>query len=162
MLTRGCRPVNFSWESSAAYCGKESKTSPADFSRWFSQGNVRPVGSLYVLRENFPWVIFRVPPLGWLMVLDVSWNFSPHIFSHADSMFLMACITFLCCLPVTTARSAGQKSSVSICVDLWETLGLGQGVAGAKLPLFVSVFNQLKFQPMYFLPCWLHVSMTYK
>ena len=51
----------------------------------------------------------------WLMVLDVSWNFSPDIFSHADwwffawaeisapltfshagSIFLIACITFLC------------------------------------------------------------------
>ena len=31
MLTRECRPVSFSWESSTAYCGKESKTSPADF-----------------------------------------------------------------------------------------------------------------------------------
>ena len=41
---------------------------------------------------------------------------------------------------------------------MWKTLSLGQGVAGAKLPLFVSVFNQRKFAPVNFLPCWLHIS----
>ena len=32
----------------------------------------------------------------WLMVLCLSWNFSPCTFSHAGSIFLIACITFLC------------------------------------------------------------------
>ena len=100
------------------------------------------------------------------MVLDVSANLRPHIFSHAGSIFLIACITFLCCLPVTSARSAGKKYSHSwfkkqsarSARSAGQTLSLGQGVAGAKLPLFVSVFNQRKFAPVNFLPCWLHIS----
>ena len=55
------------------------------------------------------------------MVLDVSANLRPHIFSHAGSMFLMALITSLCCLPVTSAITSfwAQKSEkTSITADL--------------------------------------------
>ena len=60
-----------------------------------------------------------------------------------------------------------------------EALRLGRLVAGAKLAFLVSIFNELKFQPvnfshagsillgreskfgpLYFLPCWLHSSWT--
>ena len=37
---------------------------------------------------------------------DVSRKFDPHVFSHAGSIFLMASITFLCCLPVSSAISS--------------------------------------------------------
>ena len=39
-----------------------------------------------------------------------------------------------------------------------QALGLGEDVAGAKLSVSVLVRPELKFQPGYSFPCWLHVS----
>ena len=103
------------------------------------------------------------------MVRDVSRKFDPHVFTHAGSIFLMALITSLCCLPVSSAISSDVmvccKLTISVSQRAWHRVMEGLSVTaclapcdGAKFTFCILVFNQRKIAPVNFLPRRLHVS----